>query len=193
MAKKTTYKRISSADDNSGNKTSTQTTTITSDTNDNSEDTNNVQDHYNKNNAKPTKPIQEKISDKLHAILFISLSYAVIQYTDTVSIVFTSTQIIRPLLYIAVVLMTINMILFLYLGVYIPKIKGIDTDKFGKTNGELWSTYCPRVIPIMTLNGVLCSIVMTRCFWPVWGFFTPIILGIEFFGLIFVSQFIPWC
>ena len=61
------------------------------------------------------------------------------------------------------------------------------------TNSDLWAVYCPRVIPIMTFNGILSGILLLRCFWPVWGFLAPFILGIEFFGLLFVGQFIPWC
>lgn len=152
--------------------------------------------------------IQQKLSNKLHALFFIYLSYTTIKYTNTITIIFTSNDIIRPLLYFAIVLLTINTILFLYLGIYLPKIKGLDVNKLYqnmnlnnnngggvlmKTNSELWSVYCPRVIPIMTFNGLICSCVLIRCFWPVWGFLTPFVLGIEFFGLLFVSHFIPWC
>ncbi len=172
-----------------------------------------------------TSSIQQKLSNKLHALFFIYLSYTTIKYTNTISIIFTSNIIIRPLLYIAIVLLSINTILFLYLGIYLPKIKGLDVNKINanimnnndcigtdgggggsgangangangmmmKTNSELWSVYCPRVIPIMTFNGLFCTFVLMRCFWPVWGFLTPFILGIEFFGLLFVSHFIPWC
>ena len=134
MTKKT-YKRISNVDE-----TTTSTTaniaTATVDPN--------------------TKTIQEKISDKFYAVLFISLSYFTIRYTNTIDVVLTSTSTIRPLLNISITLMAINTILFLYLSIYIPKIKGINVE--GSTNSELWSIYCPRVIPIMTFNGIFCGI-----------------------------------
>lgn len=172
MAK--TYKRISNVDEPS-NTTSTTSTATSS-------------DHQ--------KTIQEQIFDKLHAIFFISLSYATIKYTDTITIVLTSSDVLRPLLYVSIILITVNTILLSYLSIYIPKIKGIKIDNDNnssiKTNGDLWQVYCPRVIPIMTLNGVLCGIFLIRCFWPVWGFLTPFILGTEFFGLLFVTHFIPW-
>jgi hypothetical protein len=88
--------------------------------------------------------------------------------------------------------MVVNTVLLTYLGIYIPKIKGIKIDP-GTSSSELWAVYCPRVIPIMTLCGILCGIFLMRCFWPVWGFLTPFILGTEFFGLLFTSHFIPWC
>jgi hypothetical protein len=73
----------------------------------------------------------------------------------------------------------------LYLGVYLPKIKGLkDT--------EAWSVYCPRVIPFMTLNGLICIFTLIRSLWPVWGFLTPFILGVESLGLLFSTHFVPW-
>jgi len=182
-----TYKRISNVDESSSAPmaaTNTNTTSTSASTN------------------ATTSTISEQLYDKLHAIFFISLSYVTIKYTDTISILLTSADIIRPLLYISIALITVNTILLSYLSIYIPKIKGIKVDEHnnnkngvvggGKTNSDLWQVYCPRVIPIMTLNGVLCGIFLMRCFWPVWGFLTPFILGVEFFGLLFVTHFIPW-
>jgi hypothetical protein len=108
-----------------------------------------------------------------------------IQYTDTISIIFTSKDIVRPVFNIAVGQLTVNAILMLYLAIYLPKVKGLH-------DSSAWEVYCPKVIPIMTANGVVCAMFLLRSLWPVWGFLTPFVLSIEFFGLIFVTHFIPW-
>ncbi len=163
------------------------------------------------------KSLVSKISEKIHALFIIILSYFTVKQTDTIPIILTSNDIVRPLLYIAIILLSINTVLMLYLSIYIPKIKGINIDSINianykrnlqlnnnnteaaaalttnVTNSDLWAVYCPRVIPIMTLNGVLCGVFLIRCFWPIWGFLTPFIVAMEFFGLLFLTQFIPWC
>lgn len=86
----------------------------------------------------------------------------------------------------------------IYLGVYLPKIrlKGIKYDNVNSEGsggiGALWSVYCPRVIPFMTANGLVCFCVMFRGLWPVYGFLTPFVLAIESIGLLFLTEFIPW-
>ncbi len=216
------YNRISNVD---------EPTTSSTDVNNSNINTNNNQpSNANSANITPSsstlstssatpnnKSLGEKLSEKVHALILIALSYCTIQYTQTVPIILTSTDIVRSLLYVSIVFLCINTILLLYLSIYIPKIKGINVDNINAqsyrkllsennhnveitnrmfapvSNSDLWNVYCPRVIPIMTLNGVLCGIFLMRCFWPVWGFLTPLILGIEFFGMLFVTQFIPWC
>jgi hypothetical protein len=118
-------------------------------------------------------------------VVWISIALFTVDHTDTIHVILSSEEPIRPLLHIAITQITINTILLLYLGVYLPKIKGLkDT--------EAWSVYCPRVIPFMTLNGLICIFTLIRSLWPVWGFLTPFILGVESLGLLFSTHFVPW-
>ena len=119
-------------------------------------------------------------------VAWIVLAVFTIRHTDTINTILFSATPIRPLLHISIIQITINFILMLYLGIYLPKIKGIkDMDS--------WSVYCPRIIPFMALNGILCMFTLIRSLWPVWGFLTPFIVGIEFVGLLFSMNFVPWC
>jgi hypothetical protein len=88
------------------------------------------------------------------------------------------------LLHIAITQLTINFLLMLYLGVYLSKVKGL-------TDSKAWNIYCPRIIKFMTLNGLITVYTLTRSLWPVWGFLTPLVLSIEFVGLLFSTHFIP--
>ncbi len=142
------------------------------------------------------KSIGQRISDKIHAAIWVLFAFFVAKGTDTLSVILSVSESesssphhrgspIRPLLHVAMAQLTVNFILLLYLGLYLPQIKGLK-------DPESWSIYCPRVIPIMTANGVVCSFFLIRSLWPVWGFLTPFILGVEAMGLLFSMHFVPW-
>lgn len=131
------------------------------------------------------KSIGQRISDKFHALIWVLLAVFTAKQTDVITIFLSSPEPIRPLLHISITQIAVNFILMLYLGIYLPKIKGIK-------DADAWSIYCPRVIPFMTGNGFICFLFLLRSLWPVWGFLTPFIVGILSIGLLFSTQFIPW-
>lgn len=127
----------------------------------------------------------ERLSDKIHALLWVSIAATVGWYLDLPHTLLVDSRIHRTLFNIATVLLMINFVLISYLGIYLPKVIGIK-------DSSAWESYCPRVIPIMTFNGILMSLLAIRSLWPVFGFLTPFILGLEFFGVVFGLNFIPW-
>ena len=94
-------------------------------------------------------------------------------------------HVVKPLLYASLVGMGIITILVLYLVLYLPRVKGI-------TDSSAWDVYCPRVIPTLTAVGIVTALMMIRSVWPVWGFLSPLILGVEAFGFLFFLHFVPW-
>ncbi len=131
-----------------------------------------------------TQSFGRRLSDKIYALMWVLIALFTAKQTDTVSTVLSSPKPIRPVLHIAITQMVMNFILMLYLGIFLPKVKGLKSS-------EAWNVYCPRVIPFMTVNGLVLAFTLTRSLWPVYGFWTPFILGIEFMGLLFSSNFIP--
>jgi hypothetical protein len=98
-----------------------------------------------------------------------------------------TTQLLpnRSLLQIVGLLFGIQTILVLYLTVYLPRVKGL-------TDSSAWEVYCPRIIPVMTVTGIVAIMLLIRAVWPVWGFLAPLILGIEAMGCLFALHFVPW-
>jgi hypothetical protein len=98
-----------------------------------------------------------------------------------------ATQLLpnRSLLQIVGLLFGIQTILVLYLTVYLPRVKGL-------TDSSAWEVYCPRIIPVMTVTGIVAIMLLIRAVWPVWGFLAPLILGIEAMGCLFALHFVPW-
>jgi hypothetical protein len=118
-------------------------------------------------------------------VIWIAMALFTGKQSHAAHVILSSEIPIRPLLHFSITQIAINTILMMYLGIYLPKIKGLK-------DPDAWSVYCPRIIPFMTANGLLCAFTLTRSLWPAWGFLTPFILGIECIGLLFATQFIPW-
>ena len=100
---------------------------------------------------------------KLFIVLWVGLSACVAYYTDSIRIFLTSSEVIRPVFNISLTLLSMNFCFMLYLGFYLPKIKGLK-------DSSAWEVYCPRVIPMMTFNGVISTALLLRSCWPVWVF-----------------------
>jgi len=86
-----------------------------------------------------------------------------------------------------------NGILIVYLTVYLPfKYPTSNIHKVKASSPQFWEAYCPNIIPMMTVCGILGSFLLVRACYPVWGFLTPLILGVVALGLFFSLHFIPW-
>mmetsp|Transcript_16788 Transcript_16788/g.24317 ORF Transcript_16788/g.24317 Transcript_16788/m.24317 type:complete len:166 (-) Transcript_16788:436-933(-) len=140
----------------------------------------------------------ERLADKLYAILWILLSVVVSRFTKFWTVLFhPDERVNKSVLHCAFLTFGINTILLAYLIVYLPKIKGLkdsSSSNNSSSNGSkaLWDVYCPRVVPTMTAVGLVSALCFVRAVWPVWGFLSPLILGAEFFGVLFASHFLPW-
>jgi hypothetical protein len=136
----------------------------------------------------------ERISIKLHALLWVIVAYALASYTQLFHTLFTDERILRPSLYISLFAYTLNIILIIYLTIYLP-YKFPTSDKYitSASSPQFWNAYCPSVIPIITASFVLGSTFLCRACFPIWGFFTPLLLGVVGLGIFFSLHFIPIC
>ena len=127
-------------------------------------------------------------------MVWVVVAYAIIVYTKLFHTIMTDDRILRPILYVAATLLfAINGILIVYLTVYLPfKFPTSNIHKVKASSPQFWEAYCPNVIPIMTVCGILGSFLLVRACYPVWGFLTPLILGVVALGLFFSLHFIPW-
>lgn len=148
----------------------------------------------NNNEAYGSRTRSERISDKLHALVWVVVAYFTASYTHFFPTLFTDDRIIRPIFNTSMALFSINVILTLYLTIYLPcKFPKTPTFKVSASSIEFWGVYCPTVIPIMTACGVIGSFLLVRACIPIWGFFTPLVLAFVAMGIFFSLHFIPWC
>lgn len=131
------------------------------------------------------RSLSERLTDKFFALVWIFLAVVVAYTSDFFNVLLAFPKANRGLLQLAAVCVGINTILFLYLTIYLPYVKGL-------TDSSAWDVYCPRIIPTVTALSVLCGILLIRATWPVWGFLAPLVLGVEALGCLFALHFVPW-
>ncbi|CAM9603735.1 unnamed protein product [Heterosigma akashiwo] len=124
----------------------------------------------------------DTINAKIHALFWCAGAGAVMYYTDFIRVMLESDEVNRLYFNLGVVCFGSNCCFMFYLTVYLPYIKKITLS---------WNIYCPRVIPTMTITGLACGLFLIMGMWPVWGFLTPLILGVVFMGMFFSLHFIP--
>ena len=80
-----------------------------------------------------------------------------------------------------------NIIFILYLIQYLPNYSKHKI----QVDYNVWNVYCPKMIPIITVVGVVTFLLYVRGTYPVWGFLSPFILCIVSIGILNVLHFIP--
>jgi hypothetical protein len=83
----------------------------------------------------------------------------------------------------AVVCFVANMGIVLYLTLWLPLVLKVTVP---------WDIYCPHLIPISTVLGLLVVFLLIVAFYPIYGMLTPLIMGILLMGFLFSTHFIPW-
>jgi len=125
----------------------------------------------------------ERITSKLHAIVWIAASVAIIVYTQIFQNAMSDIRVNRTSLYAAVVCLVANLGIILYLTIWIPLVLKVTAP---------WDIYCPHLIPISTGLGLLCFILFMIALWPIYGMLTPLIITILLMGFLFTTHFVPW-
>eukprot|EP00622_Pseudochattonella_farcimen_P004096 FR739412.1.p1 GENE.FR739412.1~~FR739412.1.p1 ORF type:complete len:159 (+),score=18.25 FR739412.1:153-629(+) len=126
----------------------------------------------------------DQISTKIQAAFWVGLAGFVMYLTDLPKTVFENPDIDRLYLNISIICLVINTCLTAYLIVWLPHVLKITLT---------YEVYCPRVIPTMTVVGILFFFTTLKALWPVYGFLTPLIQLVMFMGFLFSTHFIPNC
>ncbi|KAJ8606276.1 hypothetical protein CTAYLR_010319, partial [Chrysophaeum taylorii] len=160
-----------------------------------------------KRNKRKRSEAAEHIATKIQALAWVAAGGFVMYQTDLPNVMMRDPNVNRVWFNIAAACFAMNCVLCFYLAVWLPYVQRIHIE---------WSVYCPRVIPTMTIVGVMCSFSfdpasylpsessgveclvfffccrLIRGLWPVWGLLTPLILALTFMACIMSLHFIPW-
>ena len=147
-------------------------------------DTGTTTDYGSNLEASVTRSRAERLTDKLTALAWIILAIVVARWTNFYHAVFQSEEANRIMMRLAACGLGIITSLFLYLAVYLPRVKGI-------TDSSAWPIYCPKVIPTMTAVSIVTYLCALRGMWPVFGFLSPLIFGTQLMGAFMALHFIP--
>jgi len=132
-----------------------------------------------------TRSRGERLEDKCTALAWVIVAILVDRWTEFFGVLWWHNELLnRTLLRIAFGGFLVVVSLFLYLTLYLPRIKGL-------SDPSVWGVYCPRVMPSMCLTGLATYVVFVRALWPLWGFKAPLVSGIEIMGMLMALHFVP--
>mmetsp|Transcript_4858 Transcript_4858/g.10267 ORF Transcript_4858/g.10267 Transcript_4858/m.10267 type:complete len:176 (+) Transcript_4858:260-787(+) len=131
-----------------------------------------------------TRSRGERLEDKCIALGWVIVAFLVARWTNFFAIVWSDQRLNRTLLGVAFWGFVVVISLFLYLTVYLPKVKGL-------SDPSVWNVYCPKVLPLMCVTGLATYFVFVRAIWPLWGFFAPLVSGTEIMGILMAFHFVP--
>ena len=118
------------------------------------------------------------ISAKLHAVAWIAAAVLVLYYSNFFYVVWNSSKINSLFFGISLVLFGAFASMVIYASFFISS----------KTEIEVAA---PRLIPVASVVGFICFLTSHVAFWPVWGWMTPLILGVMQLGYIMAGSFLP--
>jgi hypothetical protein len=137
--------------------------------------------------ATPQKPFSERLKEKLVALCWVIAAILIARYTKLYPVLFhpSTSPVYQSLVMAALGCFATIILLLVYLVLYLPYAKGL-------TDSSAWPVYCPRVVPSIILLSVLGMILLIRACWPLWGCFSPLVLGTQVMGAMFSLHFVPW-
>ncbi|XP_056129863.1 transmembrane protein 128 [Lampris incognitus] len=113
-----------------------------------------------------------------HSIFWILASLAVTYYVDFLHVIMESVDIKSSWFYVGLVLLGICLSLAMFCIVYLEWFNGI----------QHYDQEYPAIPPLTTATFIAASCSFNIAFWPVWSFFTPLILFTQFMGVVmFIS------
>ena len=126
----------------------------------------------------------ERLEDKCVALGWVIWAILLARWTDFFPRLWSDERLNRTLLKVASGGFLVTLSLFLYLALYLSRVKGL-------SDPSVWGVYCPKVFPMMCVTCVATYAVFVRALWPLWGFLAPFISGTEIMGMFMVLHFVP--
>jgi hypothetical protein len=125
----------------------------------------------------------EIISHYIHAALSIIIAIYTIYYTNLFYNLYTNEKINRFYLILSAILFVIIFGLFFYLSFYLPYFKKLKKDEIDK--------YFDDIIPYCTLLGLFAFLFLIISMWPVYYFYSILIVIGIFWAIIMTGNFSP--
>eukprot|EP00347_Sterkiella_histriomuscorum_P020286 403338390 len=122
------------------------------------------------------------VNDRGQALCWITACAFMIYKTNFFRQVWENPHKVTFFFDLAMIGIGINIAFMLYMTVYLPYIKRINED---------FETYCPQLIPVVTVIGIVSFFSLLIALWPIWGWLTPIMMFILFMGYTMLLMFLP--
>lgn len=117
-------------------------------------------------------------SAKFHAICWVLASLYVLYQSNFFYVIWTSEATNTVFFGISLMLFGIFVTLVVYAAFLLPGTEEVEVT-------------APSLIPIASAVGCLCFLTSLIAFWPVWGWYTPVILVVLQVGYLMLGSFLP--
>eukprot|EP00899_Mesostigma_viride_P020695 jgi/Mesvir1/28627/Mv24188-RA.1 len=119
-----------------------------------------------------TEEVRQTLLGKLEALAWCLVATGVVYFGDwhrnLVDLIIHDPRISRRPLWLGSVCVVLNLAIFLYLVLWLPRTKREQRD---------WTVAAPRAIPSATAAGLLATVFFLVALWPIYGLLTPIVLA----------------
>uniref|UniRef100_A0A7S2RNV8 Transmembrane protein n=1 Tax=Mucochytrium quahogii TaxID=96639 RepID=A0A7S2RNV8_9STRA len=124
----------------------------------------------------------EEYAVKMHAFLWVVAAGAAVYYTEFIKVCREGKDVHRIWFNIGLALFVVATVLVLYMAIYVPRVKKCNLDP---------AVYSPKMLPFTAVCSVLSGICFVIGLWPVYGLFTPAMLGLLWIGGLMSAHFLP--
>ncbi|KJE91298.1 hypothetical protein CAOG_08606 [Capsaspora owczarzaki ATCC 30864] len=119
----------------------------------------------------------------IEGVVWFGLALLIYRFTNFPEVIMFDSRIRRSYLHFGLALMGVNVLISLYLVVYLRWIR---------KSQAAWEVEAPYAIPIITACGVLAAVLLSIAIWPVWGILSPFFLFVLLMGLVVVLRLLPF-
>jgi hypothetical protein len=122
------------------------------------------------------------VANKVHAVFWVGLAVLAVYYTRLWDVLLHDTRIARGWFNAGVVFLAVQVVLVLYLTVWLRYVMRITLE---------WEAYCPRVLQASIATGAVAFVCFVLALWPVFGLLTIPFLLLLIFALIMFTHLMP--
>jgi len=132
--------------------------------------------------AIPRATRAQRANSILQSLGWLGAAAFIIYYSSMWRVITTDSRVNSFFLQVGFVSMAAQALIFLYATVFLPF-------RVGRVDDYMVS--CPRAVYASIANGLLIWIAFVIALWPIWGFFTPVMLTIIGFAAILSPNLVP--
>ena len=118
------------------------------------------------------------LTDRIHAVAWVLATIFVVYYSNFFFNIWQNPKV--NTLFFSIALITFG--IFASIAIYVS---------FAMKNIDDVEVTAPRIIPVATMIGFICFNTSLIALWPVWGWYTPLMLFTMLMGYLMAGSFLP--
>lgn len=118
------------------------------------------------------------LTDRLHAIAWVLATIFIVYYSNFYLVIWESQKVNSLFFAIGLICFGVFTSMTIYATFVLPSFEDVEVT-------------APRLIPVASTVGFICFMSSLIAFWPVWGWYTPLMLSAMLMGYLMAGSFMP--